>query len=177
MKRVTPEPWANAMVEAGAVDPRNPERASMSQLAKMAGVHTTTIAGLVFGDRETELQVIEQVARALKVGVETVSEWAGKPRTVEAPYTPPKEADLLNQRQRQALDELIKSITAGPAKDTSDVQQEVQKKTGTRGKGPGETVGQQGEVEAGRVGARASTPDDFRLAARRRLDIDRRTEK
>lgn len=111
MKREAPEPWASAMIQAGATDPRNKNRPSMRALAERAGADTSTVTALIFGDRVTELQVIEQVAVALDVDVRLVTEWAGRSRNVTEPYIPPKGADLLNRRQRRAMDELIRSFT------------------------------------------------------------------
>lgn len=87
----------------------------MSQLAKAAGLHTSTVTSLIFQDRETEPHVVERVAKALGVDVQIVSEWAGIHRPMSAPYVPPPEANLLSARQRKAITELIRSFTQSAA--------------------------------------------------------------
>lgn len=90
----------------------------MSQLAKAAGLHTTTVASLIFQDRETEPHVVERVAEALNLDVQIVSEWAGIHRPISAPYVPPPEANLLSARQRKAITELIRSFTQSVSEPT-----------------------------------------------------------
>lgn len=97
------------MQAAGAVDPRN-GTPSMNALAKMSKTHTSTITAMVFSDKNTEHAVVDRVAKALGVDVRTVSQWAGRVRTVRDPYVPPIEADMLTVRQRRAVSELIKSM-------------------------------------------------------------------
>lgn len=109
MRREAPEPWATAMRKAGAVDPRN-DNPSMSALAKMADLHTSTVASLIFRERETEPAVIERVASALGIDVREVSTWAGVARSVSDPYVAPPEANLLTARQRKALTEMIRAF-------------------------------------------------------------------
>lgn len=128
MKREAPEPWASAMIQAGATDPRNKTRPSMRALAEMAGTDTSTVTALIFGDRTTELHVIEQVAASLGLDVNLVTEWAGRSRTVTEPYIPPKSADLMSRRQRRAMDELIRSFTEPEVLDKGKTDDPPQQK-------------------------------------------------
>ena len=111
MTRETPEPWATALKRAGLTDPRNGQP-SMRALAEEVGVHTSTISDMMHGRRKSNVTTIERVAKALGVEATTVSKWAGAPRATILPYTPPAEANLLDTRQRKALDELIRAMTA-----------------------------------------------------------------
>jgi transcriptional regulator with XRE-family HTH domain len=171
MRREAPEPWVSAMIQAGATDPRNKNRPSMRALAERAGVDTATVTGLVFGDRETELQVIEQVATALGVDVALVTEWAGRSRSVTEPYAPPKEADLLNRRQRKALDELIRAFTEPEVLSERQADATVpKKKTADDPRLSGQTP----KARRRMTPLEGSFEDTHGLAAR--FDMDRRDE-
>ena len=113
------------MLAAGAVDPRN-GTPSMNALAKMSNTHTSTITAMVFSDKKTDQAVVDRVAAALNKDVRTVSQWAGRSRTIREPYVPPIEADMLTVRQRRAVSELIRSmaepaISAPPIADRTSV--------------------------------------------------------
>lgn len=103
-------PWASAMIDVGAVNPRIPSQASWRQLASMAGLATKTVIDAANGDATATPDTIRAIARALKVDVETVSSWISDERIVSSRYTPPAEAALLTDRQRKALTELIRSM-------------------------------------------------------------------
>ena len=111
MSREEPwELWASAMLAVGATNPRLPDRPSWRQLANRAGITTQTVINAARGEVDTEIDVIRQIAKALRVSPETVSEWVGRSRAVSTRYAPPAEADLLTERQRKALTELIRSM-------------------------------------------------------------------
>lgn len=143
VRREAPEPWATAMIKAGATDPRNAQRPSMSRLGEMAGgIGPSTITGMIYGERRTDVETIRRVADALRVKPELVSEWAGRARAVRKPYEPPDEADLLTDQQRKALNLLIRSIVADrleesdPHGDTATTRQaEGSSVTGTTSRG------------------------------------------
>ncbi|MGX9296083.1 helix-turn-helix domain-containing protein [Tsukamurella paurometabola] len=119
-----------------------PEK-SNRQIAKAVGVAPGTIDGIMRGDRAPGLDTLDKIAHALKIPIEQLREAAGQPRGEAAPYSPPPEANLLNDPQRRALDELIKSIVAtrgatdaersdrtgtpGSSEDTQDQASEDQK--------------------------------------------------
>jgi len=106
-----PEPWHTAMVEARMVDPRyTDDRPSLSRLAEVAGIHTTTVSRMVKGTAATKPEHVEAVAEALRVDVRTVSKWVNQARTEVAPYKVPEEVNLLTKRQQDALTELIRSM-------------------------------------------------------------------
>lgn len=111
MSREEPwEPWASAMLAVGATNPRLPDRPSWRQLAIRAKTTTQTVINAARGEVDTEIEIIRQIANALQVSPETVSEWMGRARAVSTRYAPPAEADLLTERQRAALTELIRSM-------------------------------------------------------------------
>ena len=79
MSREEPwEPWASAMLAVGAANPRLPDRPSWRQLANRAGITTQTVINAARGEVDTEIDVIRQIAKALRVPPETVSEWVGR---------------------------------------------------------------------------------------------------
>ena len=108
-----PTDWDEALVRAGFVDPRNEAKPSYNQLAQAVGVPQSTISAIVSGrSRRPKPANVQKIADALGVDVRVVSEWVGQERTERAPYAPPAEADLLTDRQRRAVDEIIRAIVA-----------------------------------------------------------------
>ncbi|ETD31505.1 hypothetical protein [Williamsia sp. D3] len=74
------------------------------------------------GTRPPE-KVLAALAAVLDIRIEELREAAGKPVGEREPYRPPEEANLLDQRQRRAVDELIRSIVASRgATDAEDLQ-------------------------------------------------------
>lgn len=71
-----------------------------------------TVRRLVWGVGRASPSTVERVAAALKMDVRVVSEWAKQRRESAEPYSPPKEAALLTNRHRAALDELIRAMAA-----------------------------------------------------------------
>lgn len=106
-----PATWEDALETAGLVDPRN-GRPSFNQLAIRAGIAPSTITAIAAGRSKPSPATIQKIADALRLDVRIVGEWVGQARTERAPYTPPAEADLLTQRQRRAVDEIIRAIVA-----------------------------------------------------------------
>ena len=107
-----PEPWATAIIKAGYKDPRYAEPTpSLRALAEEAGLHTTTVSKMVRGVGVAKVENVAAVAEKLGVDVRTVSDWVKQARAVSEPYVAPAEADLLTQRERDALTELIRAVT------------------------------------------------------------------
>lgn len=105
-----PDHWQEAMDKVGL--------SSRTRLGIAAGVPTSTITGLITGDRESREETIQKVADALRVEVTTIRTWAAQARGESEPYAAPAEANRLSRRQRKALDELIRSIVAAAEDDT-----------------------------------------------------------
>lgn len=82
----------------------------MRRLAETIGVNTTTIAAMMFGDRDTEHDTVVAVADALGVDVRDVARAVGQARTEREPFTLPPESHLLSRRQRRAVTELVRAI-------------------------------------------------------------------
>lgn len=139
------EPWASAMIAVGATDPRRDSVASWNRLGELAGVHTSTITGFISGTRTPSAATVQKIARALHLPPETVSGWIDGDRIVSDRYIPPVEASLLNDRQRKAVNELIRSIVT----DTSRAGEEHEQRSA-----PTKPAG------------RAPAKDDYGLAAR-----------
>lgn len=97
-----PEPWATWASRAGA-------RPSRSGIGEKAGLPTSTISRLMTG--RTTPATVQAVADALRVTPrEVLAAATGKSR---GPWTPPLEAHLLHNDEREALGLLIQRITAG----------------------------------------------------------------
>lgn len=116
-----PADWDEALVAADLVDPRN-GKPSLNQLAKRANLPASTVTAMVSGRRAPKAATIQKIADALGVDVRIVSSWVGQERTERDPYAPPAEADLLTDRQRRAVDEIIRAIVAERASDRDDDQ-------------------------------------------------------
>ncbi|QOH59864.1 helix-turn-helix domain-containing protein [Rhodococcus rhodochrous] len=105
-----PEPWASAMEAVGAVSPQT-GLPSLNALGQRAGVHTTTVSNLVQGKTQApDLDTVTKLARALRKPVRVVAAWVGINWVENRPYTPPKEADLLDASERELVDNLIRSL-------------------------------------------------------------------
>lgn len=105
-----PEPWASAMESVGATNPQT-GRASLNALGHRAGVHTTTISHLVQGKTQApDLDTIVKLAQALRKPTRVVASWVGIDWADNRPYVPPKEADLLNETERELINKLIRTI-------------------------------------------------------------------
>lgn len=104
-------PWVEPMKRAKATDPRN-GLPSWNQLGILAGLSTSTVTAMISGRRKTSTDTIEKVAAVLNVLPSEVREWLELDRKVQSRYSPPPEADLLTDRQRKALTNLIRSIVA-----------------------------------------------------------------
>lgn len=116
-----PPAWDDALVAAGFVDPRNGTRPSYNQLAQAVGVPQSTVSAIVSGrSRRPKPENVQKIADALGIDVRVVAGWVGEKRTERSPYAPPAEADLLTDRQRRAVDEIIRAIVAERASATDD---------------------------------------------------------
>lgn len=110
-----PQDWESALVAAGVVDRRSGRRGSWTRLAEMIGVHTSTLTAMRDGTKETEQAILNRVAEALRLDPRTVSDWAGRVRSERSAYRPPKDADLLSNEERKAVNNLI-ALLAKPKK-------------------------------------------------------------
>lgn len=89
-------------------------RPSYEAMTEKSGLSKETVRRLFLGIGNSEPDTIRRVADVLKVDPTVVALWNGRSReTVEA-YRPPAEADLLSERQRRAVDELIR-VMVNPA--------------------------------------------------------------
>ena len=108
----TDDLWDAALVKAGFVDKRDGESPSHRALAEHLGIGTSTITNIRAGNAKPKPATVAKIADALRVDVRELSRWIGQTREVAKPYTPPSEADLLDQRERDALDEIIRVMAA-----------------------------------------------------------------
>lgn len=98
-----PRPLQDAMRKADFLDPRagNP---SLNQWAKESGVHTSTISSFLDG-RKTRPENVRKLAGALGIPVADLYAMVG--RESLTPWVPPAGTEMLSERQRSALNELI----------------------------------------------------------------------
>lgn len=123
----TDDLWDAALVKAGFVDKRDGESPSHRALAEHLGIGTSTITNIRAGNAKPKPATVAKIADALRIDVRELSRWIGQTREVAKPYTPPSEADLLDQRERDALDEIIRVMAASkigvkPEDETSQNQ-------------------------------------------------------
>ena len=86
--------------------------ASRREIARKTGVAPETINRIMRGEGDPDSDTVEKIAHALKINVQKARASVAKPRGEKTPYQPPTEANLLDDRQRRAVDELIRSIVA-----------------------------------------------------------------
>lgn len=133
VSRDVPPPWADAMIRARLVDPRN-GRPSMSRLAEAAQTHASTISAMMYGTRQTSPEVVERVVDALFAHEadshrrrREVNGWIGRALSEDAaPFVPHPDAALLSPVEQKAVNEMIRLLAASkkqqaPADETSGV--------------------------------------------------------
>lgn len=103
-RREIPEPWATYMQRKGLT--------SVRRLAEVAGVSAPAVSRLLHGEGRQEDDTIVRIADALGLDLSTVYELAGTPQPEAARYIPPAESHRLTNRQRKAIDELIRATVA-----------------------------------------------------------------
>lgn len=123
----TDDLWDAALVKAGFIDKRDGESPSHRALAEHLGIGTSTVTNIRNGTVKPKPATVAKIAKALNVDVRELSRWIGQARDVAEPYRPPSEADLLDQRERDALDEIIRLMAASkvgvkPQNETSENQ-------------------------------------------------------
>lgn len=102
-----PEPWRTRLVERDFTDPRYADdRPSIRRLGAAIGVHPSTISNAISGRTRASEETVARLVDALGADV---ADWLGRSRPRE--WMPPAEAALLTDRQRRAVEEIIKSMT------------------------------------------------------------------
>lgn len=139
-------PWVAPMEQVGATDPRN-GRPSWNRLAELADVSTTTVTQMVSGKRSTSPATVKKIAAALRVEPEDVSSWLNLRKPVRTTWQPPPEADLLTDRQRDAVAELIRAFTSA---EQGGVEEHADSSAANKAPSPADQLG---------------TQDDYTLAA------------
>lgn len=102
------------MMKVGAVSPQTGEP-SMNQLASMAGTYASTISRVIRGDyrgQGADPGTVEAIAGALEVSPKDVAKWLDMPWGSTEEWVLPEEAALLNKRERDAIDDLIRTMAA-----------------------------------------------------------------
>lgn len=108
-----------------------PDDTSNRQIALQTGLAPATIDKCMNGRHgKVEEPTLHALSEYFDIPLEDLRKAAGVPAGEAQPWTPPPEADRLNRRQRDALDEMIRSIVASstsrpvgrdvPTDDTED---------------------------------------------------------
>lgn len=99
---------------------------SRREIARKTGVAPETINRIMRDEGDPDAATVDKIAHALKLDVQKAREAVDKPRGESSPYEPPAEANLLDERQRRAVDEIIRVIVAsqgvGNAVETTQEQ-------------------------------------------------------
>ena len=85
---------------------------SIRQLSQKSGVSAPAISRLMHREGRQEDDTIVRVATTLGLDLDKAYGLAGVTAPEAKPYTPPAEAHRLNERQRKAIDELIRATVA-----------------------------------------------------------------
>lgn len=99
--------------------------------------------------------VLAAFSEVLTIPIDRLREAAGQPKGERTPYIPPAEADRLSQRQRLALNELIRSFVAT---EEAPGEQEPQQSTGVT------PISRAGSGSRRRQGAPTKHPRDSGLS-------------
>ena len=103
-RREVPEPWKTLMDQHSI--------SSIRQLSQKSGVSAPAISRLMHREGRQEDDTIVRVATTLGMDLDKAYGLAGVTAPEAKPYTPPAEAHRLNERQRKAIDELIRATVA-----------------------------------------------------------------
>lgn len=108
-----PEPWKSVAERAGLT--------SYRKIAEAAGVSHGTVQRAFTGHRQSvHPDTVKGLARALRVTESWVADALDMDTDTVTPYTPPREAAYLGQRQRRAVDEMIRLLALTPEPDEND---------------------------------------------------------
>lgn len=121
------------------------QRWSNRRIAELAGVSGPTVDRLMKGTGKIEPANLDAIADVLNVPIEKAREWAGLPPVAGGPYTAPDVARLLSERQRAALDELIRSIVSGAGAVDEPKERNLKLGRGTASQDPGMGGDEQGD--------------------------------
>lgn len=102
-----------------ALNDANVEGWSAAEIARRSGdrIHRATAANMLRGKHAANPSddVLEAFAEVLDIPLVKLRQLAGRPGGTAEPYVPPPEADLLDARQRRAVDEVIRSMVGAEA--------------------------------------------------------------
>lgn len=102
-----------------ALNDANVEGWSAAEIARRSGdrIHRATAANVLRGKHAANPsdEVLEAFADVLDIPLVKLRQLAGRPGGTADPYVPPPEADLLDARQRRAVDEVIRSMVGAEA--------------------------------------------------------------
>lgn len=109
-RRSIPQHWLDVMAPRGLT--------SIRRLAERAGLSHTAVNDVVHGDAKNPAhETLAGIATALELPLADVYDLAGRPQAAAAHWAPPAEANLLTDRQRRAIEDLIRSIVLTSAEE------------------------------------------------------------
>lgn len=133
---------------------------------KVNGTGESTVIPYFNGKHGTpSIPVLDALAEVLSVPISELREAAGLPAGERLPYEPPIEAALLSRRQRQAVDELIRSIVetqgATHANNTTSIpDRQAQAPRASRGDDEGQKTSKPTDLSARRA-SREALPEEL----------------
>ena len=114
-RRELPELWDKILEGKGI--------SSLRHLARVTNLSPATLSRAVHGDSEPSDDTVRTVADALGLELPAAYKLFGDDSPEAAQYVPPAEANRLTTRQRRAIDDLIRAITAEREEDEEDATQ------------------------------------------------------
>jgi transcriptional regulator with XRE-family HTH domain len=83
---------------------------SFRDLSQKTGIGTSTVTGLIFGDRRSSEPTLQAVADALRLPVTTIRSWALAALGEQTPFVLPAEASQLTRREREAVLSVVRAM-------------------------------------------------------------------
>ena len=106
-RREKPEAWQRLMDQKGM--------ASFRELGDAAGLSHTAVSRIAYGQsKHVRDTTVRAIADALGQDMETIYELINQPVEHASPWSPPAESQRLTRRQRNALEELVRSMAEKP---------------------------------------------------------------
>lgn len=106
-RREKPEAWQRLMDQKGM--------GSFRELGDAAGLSHTAVSRIAYGQsKHVRDTTVRAIADALGQDMETIYELINQPVDHASPWSPPAESQRLTRRQRNALEELVRSMAEQP---------------------------------------------------------------
>ncbi len=113
MSTTIPEPWRGLLTQRGI--------SSIRGLSRVSGLSVEATRRVLQGKSTPKVETIRALAQGLNVPVSEIERRLGTQEPSDLPpYVPPSESARLDQRQREAVDELIRLLAFGSQHSITD---------------------------------------------------------